>query len=220
MAPLRPLTTSRQLSEICKLYANGNPVTNTDPDGRDCTTNDGITRCVTAVYDVAFRAQAEFRDFTSGSANYHFYSVPTLNLATSVNSAREQLNAFPTPGFPSPASPQGTPNDATPLLGGLFPIRISPVMSFAVINMKDGQPAIVNVTQEGHRLASGVVVREATPLPGLPDGSVTQTWGEGTAPLQAPGSKSGELINSIWNFEGPPMSSSPTCEMSRIGQCH
>jgi hypothetical protein len=54
-------------------------------------------------------------------------------------------------------------------------------MSFAVINLKDGQPVVVNVTEIGHRLASGVVVREATSLPGNPDGSITQSWGEGTS---------------------------------------
>lgn len=201
-------------------YANDNPVSHIDPDGRDCTTNDGMTRCITAVYDVSFPAQVGFRDFTSASANYHFYSVPVINFSTSVSFASAQAVWFPTPGFPKAATPQGTPNDATPFLGGLSPIRISPVMSFTVTNMKDGRPAVVNVTQEGHRLASGIVVREATPLPGIPDGSVTQTWGEGTAPLQAPGSTSGEIINSVWEFEGPPVADKAGCQMSSIGRCN
>jgi RHS repeat-associated protein len=199
------------------VYANNNPTTNMDSDGRDCTTANGTTRCVTQTYDVSFRAQSGFRDFTSRSDNYHFYSVPVLATAVSVSDARAQLVASPTPGFSNGASPNGTPNDATPILGGLFAKAISPVMSFTVTNMKDGQPAIVNVTERGHELASGIVVREAVSSP--LGGSFIQTWGEGTAPLQAPGSVSGALINGIWNLEGPNNYRTPQCGFGGNDTC-
>ena len=200
-------------------YADANPTNNRDPDGRDCTTNDGTTHCVTAVYDVSFRAQPGFQDFTSSSLNYHFYSTPVISLDTSVPSARWQLNRLPTPGWPDAATPNGTPNDATPLIGGLSPWAISPVMSFAVVNMKDGQPAVVNVTEIGHRLASGIVVREVIPMPGFPDGSVTQSWGEGTSSLQTPSSRLSDIINGIWNVEGPIISDRPHCHSAEDSGC-
>lgn len=190
-------------------YANNNPSTNLDPDGRDCATANGMTRCVTQAYDVSFNAQAGFRDFTSQSENYHFYSVPVVAMAVPVADARAQLIASPTPGFSNGASANGTPNDATPILGGLLPNAISPVMSFTVMNMKDGQPAIVNVTERGHALASGIVVREAGSS--ALGGSLIQTWGEGTARLQAAGTYSGAIINSVWNLEGPTNYRTPQC---------
>ncbi len=58
------------------VYANNNPVTNLDPDGRDCTTSNRVTTCTTAMYRVQFPAQPGFKDFTTSSPNYHFYSVP------------------------------------------------------------------------------------------------------------------------------------------------
>ncbi|WP_369930993.1 RHS repeat-associated core domain-containing protein [Xanthomonas sp. NCPPB 2632] len=183
------------------VYANDNPAINIDPDGKDCTTSNGMTRCVTQSYDVAFRAQPGFVDFKSTSENYHFYSVPLIALGVSVSSARAQLVEFPTPGFSKGASASGTRNDATPVLGGLLSRYISPVMSFTVTNMVDHQPAVVNVTQEGHPLASGIVVREAVPL--ASGSSLVNTWGEGTSTLQAPGSLTGPIINSIWEEEGP-----------------
>jgi len=183
-------------------YVHDNPINNIDPDGRDCQSTATTTTCFTAVYRVSFARQPGFRDFTSQSPNYHFYSVPVQTPSESKQELQKFLVRFPTPGFPDPATPQGTPNDATPIVGGISPISFSPVMSFATINQKDGQPVVVNVTEPGHKLASGIVVREASQSS---DGSTSiQTWGEGTAPLQAPESETGKLINNVWNEEGPP----------------
>lgn len=119
-----------------------------------------------------------------------------MSLATD----QQFVNNFPTPGFPSPATPQGTANDATPVIGGLSPVSISPVTSFSLTNQLDGKPVVVNVTMPGHPLQSGIVVREATQI-----GSTTsiQNWGEGTAGLQAPGAFFANDINGVWRNQTP-----------------
>lgn len=187
-------------------YANNNPVTNLDPDGRDCTTANRVTTCSTVMYRVQFPAQPGFKDFTTSSPNYHFYSVPVDTPGHTVTEDQNYLVQRPTPGSSNGASPQGTPNDATPVIGNTLPGSISPVMSFTMTNQKDGQPVIVNVTEPGHPLQSGIVVREATQSS---DGSTSiQTWGEGTAPLQSPstweGREFGPTINNVWKQEAPP----------------
>lgn len=183
-------------------YANNSPVTNMDPDGRDCTTSNQMTTCFTAVYRVTFPAQPGFKDFTSTSPNYHFYSVPVATPGRTVADNQNYLAKNPTPGFSHGASPQGTPNDATPVIGNMIPISISPVMSFQLTNQVDGKPVVVNVTEPGHQLQSGIVVREASQSS---DGTTSiQSWGEGTASLQAPGSLFGKDIDNVWQHEGPP----------------
>jgi len=83
--------------------------------------------------------------------------------------------------------------------------------------MKDGQPAIVNVKERGRELASGIVVRDGVSSPF--GGSLIQTWGEGTAPLQAPGSFSGALINGICNLEGSTNYRTPQCGLGGNDTC-
>lgn len=183
-------------------YANNNPYANKDPDGRDCVTANGTTTCSTANYKVAFPAQKGFHDFTTNSPNYHAYSVPAPTPGQTLQQDRAYLVKNPTPGWPSPATPQGTRNDATPGVGGISPVSISPVMSFSLTNQLNGQPVVVNVTLPGHPLESGIVVRQATQ-----DANGTtsiQNWGEGTASLQAPGSRTGGPINSVWEHQTPP----------------
>ncbi len=92
----------------------------------------------------------------------------------------------PTRGFSSPAPPQGTFNDATPVIGGISPAAISPVTSFSLTNQLNGQPVVVNVTLPGHPLESGIVVRQ--PTVDASGNSTIQNWGEGMSKLQAPGS--------------------------------
>ncbi|HEV2622971.1 MAG TPA: hypothetical protein VGU65_12885 [Frateuria sp.] len=189
-------------------YANNNPVRNVDPDGRDCTTSDRVTTCFTAVYRVSFPAQPGFKDFTSSSPNYHFYSVPVATPGMTVAQNQNYLVRNPTPGLSHGASPQGTPNDATPVIGNMIPISISPVMSFQLTNQVNGQPVVVNVTEPGHPLQSGIVVRQATQSS---DGTTSiQSWGEGTSSLQASGSLFGKDIDNVWKQEGPPSPPNPT----------
>jgi RHS repeat-associated protein len=158
------------------VYTNNNPITNTDMDGRDCSTRDGMTRCVTVAYDVSFRAQPGFRDFSSSSLNYHFYSTPVITANVTLAQARAGIVSQPTPGYPMSASEQGTKNDATPGIGGIVPgLYLSPVVSLTSTNRLDGQPVVVNVTLGSHVLAPGVVVREAVPASG--GGVLVQSWG-------------------------------------------
>ncbi len=200
------------------VYANNNPVNNVDPDGRDCTTSNHVTTCFTAVYRVSFAAQPGFKDFTTASPNYHFYSVPVQTPGMTKAQDTSYLVKNPTPGFPNAATPQGTQNDATPLIGNLSPISISPVTSFQLTNQLDGQPVVVNVTGKGHPLASGIVVREATQAS---DGATSiQSWGEGTSSKQTPGTKEGDAINGVWNYQGPPSAPNPTgCGSGMMNAC-
>ncbi|PNS09106.1 hypothetical protein Lysil_0735 [Lysobacter silvestris] len=183
-------------------YANNNPYRFTDPDGRDCVTANGTTTCSTANYRVAFPAQNGFHDFTTASPNYHAYSVPASTPGQTLQQDRTYLVNNPTPGWSSPATPQGTRNDATPGIGGISPVSISPVMSFSLTNQLNGQPVVVNVTLPGHPLESGIVVRQATQ--GANGTTSIQNWGEGTAPLQAPGTRTAGPINSVWGHQTPP----------------
>lgn len=89
-------------------YANNNPVTNLDPDGRDCTTANRVTTCSTVMYRVQFPAQPGFKDFTTSSPNYHFYSVPVDTPGHTVTEDQNYLVQRPTPGSSNGASPQGT----------------------------------------------------------------------------------------------------------------
>ena len=186
-------------------YVHDNPINNIDPDGKDCASSSGTTTCFTAVYRVSFPTQPGFRDFTSSSQNYHFYSVPAPTPGSTKSQDQNYIVQHPTPGYPQPATAQGTPNDATPYVGGIsLPISpISPVKSFTTTNQVDGQPVVVNVTEPGHALASGIVVREATQSS---DGSTSiQTWGEGTAWLQssnAPTSVRNDIDN-VWQQQTP-----------------
>ena len=187
-------------------YVGNNPLNATDPSGMDCVSAGGVTTCMTANYTVSFPQQPGFQDFTTKSANYHAYSTPAATPGRTLQEDRQFVTNNPTPGFPSPATPQGTSNDATPVVGGLSPVSISPVKSFTLTNQKDGQPVVVNVTEPGHPLQSGIVVREPTQTN---NGTVINNWGEGTAPLQAPGSRVGNEINSVWRDQTPPSPPSP-----------
>ncbi|WP_313497713.1 RHS repeat-associated core domain-containing protein [Pseudoxanthomonas mexicana] len=199
-------------------YANNNPYKFTDPDGRDCVSTDGQTTCSTANYVVTFPAQKGFQDFTTKSPNYHAYSVPANTPGKTLEQNQHFVKNNPTPGFSSPATPQGTFNDATPVIGGISPVAISPVMSFSLTNQLNGQPVVVNVTLPGHPLESGIVVRQ--PTVDANGNSTIQNWGEGTSSLQAPGAWTAKPINSVWTEQklGTP---NPTgCASGRDSVCN
>jgi len=70
----------------------------------------------------------------------------------------------------------------------------SPVMSY-IRTDSSGNAVVVNVTQPGHPLHPGVVVRGVVTKNGQ---SVVHNVGEGTAPLQSYGRLSDRLINDVW----------------------
>jgi hypothetical protein len=182
-------------------YVGNDPANNFDPTGKDCVSSNGTTTCKTSAYTVSFPTQRGWQDFKSTDQNYHFYSTPAQSNWSPADTQQWVVNN-PTPGFPSPATPSGTTNDATPLIGGLSPVNISPVTSFKTTNDQSGNPVVVNVTQPGHQLHPGVVVRQVDAGPN--GGSTVQNWGEGTSKLQAPGSATAGSINGIWASQKPP----------------
>lgn len=199
-------------------YTGDDPIDGSDPTGNDCATTNGTTTCTTSNYTVSFPAQKGFQDFNSNSQDYHAYNVPASTPGQTLQQDQAFLVAHPTPGNPSPAFPQGTLNDATPVTGGETSKNISPVKSFTTTNQKDGQQVVVNVTEPGHPLQSGIVVREAQQNK---DGTtMIQNWGEGTSPLQSKTSAAGVLggiINSIWSVVAPPNPTSPTSQVQKYG---
>jgi len=109
----------------------------------------------------------------------------------------------PTPGNPSPATPGGTPNNATPTTaqagfdmvdylssfgGDAGGYNNSPVISYLL----NGGSVVVNVTQPGHPLHTGYVVRTIA-------GSEVHNYGEGVGRLQAWYSPVANFINGVWN---------------------
>jgi RHS repeat-associated protein len=141
-------------------YANNDPLNLTDPLGLDCVSAGGTTSCTTSAYSVSFPTPKGWQDFTSSSTNYHFYSTPANVGSTNPAAVQQWVANNPTPGYPSPAAPQGTLNDATPVLGGVSPINISPVLSYTTTNQANGRPVTLNVTLPGHPLFPGIVVRQ------------------------------------------------------------
>jgi len=183
-------------------YVNNDPTNGKDPTGKDCTSNNGVTTCITSVYNVSVPTQPGWNDPKSNQENYHFYSTPA-DSPMSQQDTQKWVNNNPTPGFPSPATAKGTVNDATPVVGGISPVNISPVRSFTTTNKVDGNPVVVNVTLPGHPLQSGIVVREAVPGPN--GTSTIQNWGEGNGSLQKPGGTLTNDINGVWKGMAPSM---------------
>ena len=104
-------------------YTNNDPLNFTDPLGLDCVSAGGTTTCSTSAYNVNFPTPKDLQDFTSSSTNYHFYSTPVNAGSTNPAALQQAVANSPTPGYPSPATPQGTLNNATPLIGGISPVN-------------------------------------------------------------------------------------------------
>jgi len=107
----------------------------------------------------------------------------------------------PTPGKDSSpaASAEGTNNNASPqsgwrVLGSYF--KDSPVKTYLYDGGDEVGQFIVNVTQKGHPLHPGYVVRGVTK--GAEGNAVVQNYGEGTGLLQDFGKLSDVLFNNVW----------------------
>jgi hypothetical protein len=142
-------------------YVANDPINGNDPDGRECVNASNRTsRCVGPGYDVTFPTPRGFRNTDPRASDYHQYRVPSVSPRRDAET-REWVRVNPTPGNPSPATPQGTPNNATPApLGAIEP---SPVMSFVARNRASGNDVVVNATLPGHPLGNGVVIRDTVP---------------------------------------------------------
>jgi hypothetical protein len=172
-------------------YVGGNPLSGIDPLGLDCiAVGNSVTCTPLGGHTVTFPRPPGWPEIINGnSENYHIYN--TRVNADCINPAdlRKAIADAPTPGSPSPATPQGTANNATPY--GLNAIVNNPVLSYLMSN-----GVVVNVTQPGHHLFPGYVQRAVEPVG---NGSVVNNFGEGTGWLQSPSSPFAKVINGVWN---------------------
>lgn len=173
-------------------YVNNDSIDNRDPTGQECVNaSGGTTTCITSNYNVIFRTPTGFQNTNAQTPNYHQYSVPNVSSKNAVET-REWVRNNPTPGTPSPATPQGTPNDASPR--GI-PIS-SPVTSYSTTNAVTGNQVVVNVTMPGHPLGNGIVVRDT--VPNANGTSTINNFGEGNGLLQSSRSPVAGMINNVW----------------------
>jgi hypothetical protein len=176
-------------------YVANDPVNHSDPSGTECVnSSNGTTHCVYAGrYDVTFKTPTGFQNTNPRASDYHSYDKPNPS-PLNATQTREWVKNNPTPGSPSPATPQGTPNNASPT--GTAWIKSSPVTSYTAENKTTGNTVVVNVTMPGHPLGNGIVVRDVTPNA---DGTSTiRNYGEGNGTLQSSESPVSGLINGVW----------------------
>lgn len=192
-------------------YANSNPLTNTDLDGRDCVSSNGWAICTpvgagAGLPSIPIRVPDGWpaRISSSGGAvnwlRHHAYVYRDSIGTKSPDAVRRSIINDPTPnGNDKPASIGGTPNDATPsesktvgnqVRGVVGNLRNNDVKSFVVV-ASDGSIWEVNVTQPTHVLAYGYVMRGVV-------GNQIVTYGEGNGPLQGFGPVSKIGINDVW----------------------
>ncbi|CAM8819996.1 RHS repeat protein [Burkholderia pseudomallei] len=173
------------------VYANSNPLINIDPFGLDCTAMDETVFCnVPGGPQISFPRPPGWPDHLgNGDSNYHHYDKQVSAGSVDPDCLRKYLKDHPTPGSPSPASAEGTPNDASP--GWADWAKSSPVRSYV---MQDG--TVVNVTLPGHPLFPGYVARDVS---SSGSGSVVHNYGEGTGWLQSNEDPVADsLINNVW----------------------
>jgi hypothetical protein len=175
-------------------YIANDPINGNDPDGRECVNaSNGTSRCFGTGYNVTFPTPPGFRNTDPRASDYHQYVKPNVS-PRNATETREWVRNNPTAGNPSPATPQGTPNNATPAPFGA--IEPSPVMSFVARNRASGNDVVVNATLPGHPLGNGVVIRDTVPNA---DGTSTiVTYGEGNGFWQSRNSPVAAIINDIW----------------------
>jgi hypothetical protein len=180
-------------------YADNNPVKNVDPDGRECITTNGSTSCTPGkkgdgLPTVTFPAPKGFpAKISNSNILHHEYRYETDSEGKADKSVQQSIVNNPTPGKDSPATSKGTSNDASPVSGSrkaLSALSDSPVKSYAATD-KNGNTWTINVTEPGHPLFPGYVLRGAV------DGT-TITYGEGVGAAQAFGPASQILINDVW----------------------
>jgi hypothetical protein len=173
------------------------------PSGEECrNADDGTTRCVTDDYDVTFKTPRGFRNTDPNASDYHDYDISTYSPRdeqTTRDWVRE--NPVPGPGRTSPATPEGTSNNAAAGTG-----INAPVTSYTTTIKVTGREVVVNFTAEGHRLGNGVVIREVSP--NANDTSTIRNMGEGNGVLQQEstifGRVRGAVINNAaWRFHAP-----------------
>jgi hypothetical protein len=173
-----------------------------DPDrGLECYTADGKLSCTTPGgrrIVVPAESLPDRLRIAPDDPDYHFYNVPVPAGGSlgRQGSVMPGVIDDPTPGPTGgvrPATPEGTVNPAAPGFAYVLD-RIPflsrwigmqppwPVRSYRTTD-QNGRPVVVNVTQPGHPLYPGVVIRYETTSP---SGATIQNEGTGLAPVQGP----------------------------------
>ncbi|MFV5265353.1 RHS repeat domain-containing protein [Acinetobacter courvalinii] len=196
------------------IYAGNNPINTFDSKGLDIFNNNNGTMTIrpnipqapSLTIPIPNGWSSSSTNLTPFSKNYHEYNYQfTLNGINGNNNILRVQNAIvqkPTPGT-GIASKEGTAINASPLdfstfsqgirsAGGLF--ARSPVKSYSVNN--EYGTWVYNVTQAGHPLSDGYVLRGA--IPGI-EGMQIINYGEGNGALQYSSITSG-FINRIWIY--------------------
>lgn len=171
-------------------YVMGNPISRYDTLGLDCVASGGTVSCnVPGGPQVSFTRPAGWPDYLGPrSGGYHYYNEWVKTAGLDKKCLDDYVRKHPTPGSPSAATANGTPNNASPNWVPSF--MPSPVTSYAMSS--NGNQVVVNVTMPGHPLFPGYVVRVNNP-----DGTMNN-FGEGTGPLQAGYSPLARPINNVW----------------------
>jgi hypothetical protein len=166
--------------------------------GIDCRTSGGDLHCLTPGgrrFAVPAKGLPDGIRIAPGEPYYHYYSTLDGPVRFDSQALTQGMVNRPTPGREDvvrPATPEGTLNEATPRINLQSPF--SPVLSYLTTD-QNGTPVVVNVTQPGHWLHPGVVMRYVTTSP---SGSTIQNEGAGLAPIQAPGRFLGDHLNRAW----------------------
>jgi len=200
-------------------YVYGNPISAIDPLGLNCVAVGGNVTCVVpgGGPTVTFPRPPEWPDKIDPSgSNYHYY-----NIAVPLNGAKpacvmQGIVDKPTPGSPSPATPEGTSNNATPNGAQNFFDSIDYISSFgndpggynnSPVNsyVLNNGTVVVNVTKPGHPLHPGYVART------VGNGKVNNQ-GEGVGFLQGPYSPVSGMINGVWNGQAGGIVNSCSCQ--------
>lgn len=183
-------------------YVGNDPVNSIDPSGMECVNaTNGTTNCTTDDYDVTFKTPEGFPGTDPKADDYHYYEE-NAESSLGVSETQDWVKNNPTPGNPDPATPEGTRNDATPGIGGISPVEISPVTSITTTNGKTGNDVVVNVTLGGHPLAPGIVVREV--VPNDKGGSTIVNRGEGNGWIQKDKWYTPDkTVNGVWRRQKP-----------------
>src|SRR5262249_9083214 len=135
-------------------YAMSNPLNSIDRTGLDCTAVGGTVWCdVPGGPLISFPRPRNWPERIGPSDdNYHYYNEQVSVGNVSRSCLEEYIKKHPTPGSPSPATPEGTDNNASPL--SLSFIN-NPVKSYTMSYR--GSQIVVNVTEPEHWFFPGYV---------------------------------------------------------------
>jgi hypothetical protein len=158
-------------------YALGNPISNFDPLGLDCVTAGGLAVSSTPGGPAfVVPAPAGFpASISPDNLLYHYYNVSRDLNCADPDAVTQALINNPTPGNSSPATPNGTLNNA---VVPFFPLP-NMVTSYLTMDVNTGAALVVNMTGPGSAYGPGYVARYV-------NGGAARTVGEGLNAIQSP----------------------------------